>query len=77
MVTSYLIRAAFYTQDKTPVDAEYRTDEIMSYILDQTLLFPDPSDYQVFLLGRIIFDLTLPRLHHTKVIGATNLNLFT
>jgi 5'-3' exonuclease len=49
-IVSY--RAAFYTQDKTPVDAEYRTDEIMSYILDQTLLFPDPSDYQVFLTGK-------------------------
>jgi len=44
-------RAAFSTQDLFPQDAESKTDDLMEYILGETLMFPDPSDYQVFLTG--------------------------
>ena len=45
-------RAAFSTQDMFPRDAESKTDDLMEYILGETLIFPDPSDYQVFLTGQ-------------------------
>ena len=45
-------RAAFSTQDMFPQDAEHKTDDLMEYILGETLMFPDPSDYQVFLTGQ-------------------------
>lgn len=45
-------RAAFSTQDMFPRDAESKTDDLMEHILGETLMFPDPSDYQVFLTGQ-------------------------
>jgi hypothetical protein len=44
-------RAAFSTQDMFPQDAESKVDDLMDYILGETLMFPDPSDYRVFLTG--------------------------
>ena len=44
-------RAAFSTQDLFPEDAERKVDELMDYILTETLMFPDPNDYEVFLTG--------------------------
>lgn len=44
-------RAAFSTQDLFPEDAERKVDELMDYILTETLMFPDPKDYEVFLTG--------------------------
>jgi 5'-3' exonuclease len=44
-------RAAFSTQDLFPEDAESKVDELMDYILTETLMFPDPSEYEVFLTG--------------------------
>ena len=44
-------RAAFSTQDMFPQDAESKVDELMDYILGDTLMFPDPSEYEVFLTG--------------------------
>jgi DNA polymerase-1 len=44
-------RAAFSTQDMFPQDAENKTDELMDYILGETLMFPNPNDYKVFLTG--------------------------
>jgi 5'-3' exonuclease len=44
-------RAAFSTQDMFPQDAESKVDDLMDYILGETLMFPDPSDYKVFLTG--------------------------
>ena len=44
-------RAAFSTQDMFPRDAESKVDDLMEHILGETLMFPDPSDYQVFLTG--------------------------
>ena len=44
-------RAAFSTQDLFPEDAVSKVDELMDYILTETLMFPDPKDYEVFLTG--------------------------
>jgi hypothetical protein len=44
-------RAAFSTQDMFPQDAESKVDDLMDYILGETLMFPDLSDYEVFLTG--------------------------
>lgn len=44
-------RAAFSTQDMFPQDAESKVDELMDYILGETLMFPDPSEYEVYLTG--------------------------
>lgn len=44
-------RAAFSTQDMLPQDAENKTDELMDYILGETLMFYDSEDYRVFLTG--------------------------
>jgi hypothetical protein len=44
-------RAAFSTQDMFPQDAESKVDDLMDYILGETLMFPDPSGYRVFLTG--------------------------
>lgn len=44
-------RAAFSTQDLFPEDAESKVDELMDYILTETLMFPDPNEYEVFLTG--------------------------
>ena len=44
-------RAAFSTQDLFREDAERKVDELMDYILTETLMFPNPKDYEVFLTG--------------------------
>jgi 5'-3' exonuclease len=44
-------RAAFSTQDMFPQDAESKVDDLMDYILRETLMFPFPNDYKVFLTG--------------------------
>jgi DNA polymerase-1 len=45
-------RAAFSTQDLLPKDAEEKVDDLINYILGETLLFPNPSDYKIFLTGK-------------------------
>ena len=47
-------RAAFATQDLFPDDAKAKVEELMDYILEQTidLPFPSKSDYQVYLTGK-------------------------
>ena len=42
-------RAAFATQDKLPKDAEEKAEELIQYILQETLVFPSPNDYKVYL----------------------------
>jgi hypothetical protein len=44
-------RAAFSTQDMFPQDAEDKVDDLMDYILGETLMFPVPDDYEVYLTG--------------------------
>jgi hypothetical protein len=44
-------RAAFATQDLLPKDATDKADELLHYILEQTVMFPEPTDYIVFLTG--------------------------
>lgn len=48
-------RAAFSTQDLLPKDAKRKADDLIEYVLGETLMFPDPSDYEVFLTGRTNF----------------------
>lgn len=48
-------RSAFSTQDLKPKDAKRKTDDLMEYILGETLMFPAPSDYEVFLTGKTNF----------------------
>lgn len=45
-------RAAFSTQDLLPKDAEEKVDDLIHYILSETLMFPSPSDYKVYLTGK-------------------------
>ena len=45
-------RAAFSTQDLLPKDAEEKVDDLIHYILSETLMFPAPSDYKVYLTGK-------------------------
>jgi len=45
-------RAAFSTQDLFPEDARRKVDDLMLYILGETLVFHTPSDYEVFLTGK-------------------------
>lgn len=44
-------RAAFSTQDLLPQDAEAKVDELMGYILGETLVFYTTSDYEVYITG--------------------------
>lgn len=50
-------RAAFATQDLLPKDAKAKVEELVDYILEQTIDFPFPSksDYQVYLTGKTNF----------------------
>lgn len=45
-------RAAFSTQNDFPDDARNKCDELMDYILRETLIFPSPDDYHVYLTGK-------------------------
>lgn len=45
-------RAAFSAQDLFPEDARRKVDDLMLYILGETLVFHTPSDYEVFLTGK-------------------------
>jgi 5'-3' exonuclease len=44
-------RAAFSTQGMFPEDARSKVDDLMEYVLEETLIFYDPSDYEVYLTG--------------------------
>lgn len=45
-------RAAFSAKDLGPRDAEDKVDELLQFILSQTLVFPTKKDYQVYLTGK-------------------------
>ena len=44
-------RAAFATQDKFPKDAEEKAEILLDYILEETLDFPTPEQFEVYLTG--------------------------
>jgi len=59
-------RAAFATQDKLPKDAEDKAEELIQYILQETLVFPSPNDYKVYLTGKGNFRHDVAKSHEYK-----------
>ena len=59
-------RAAFATQDKLPKDAEEKAEELIQYILQETLVFPSPNDYKVYLTGKGNFRHDVAKSHVYK-----------
>ena len=56
-------RSAFATQDLFPKDAEAKADELVDFILEQTVLFPEPDDYSVYLTGKGNFRHEIAKSH--------------
>ncbi len=50
-------RSAFATQDLFPKDAEEKAEILLDYILEETLEFPTPDQYEVYLTGSGNFDI--------------------
>lgn len=44
-------RAAFATKDDLPKDAEEKVEKLLNFILEETLDFPDPDKYEIYLTG--------------------------
>ena len=59
-------RAAFATQGKPESNAIDKTEDLMSYILSKTLVFPDPSSYTVYLTGKGNFRNEVAKTHVYK-----------
>jgi DNA polymerase-1 len=60
-------RAAFATQDLRPKDATVKVEELLTFILNTTVLFPvSPSDYQVYLTGSGNFRNEIAKSHVYK-----------
>jgi len=66
-------RAAFATQDLFPEDAVGKVDELMEYILNETIDLPFPSeqDFQVYLTGSTNFRFDVAKSHPYKGNRAT------
>jgi 5'-3' exonuclease len=65
-------RAAFATQDLLPKDATDKADELLHYILEQTVMFPEPTDYIVFLTGSGNFRFEIAKSYPYKGNRAAN-----
>lgn len=61
-------RAAFATQDLLPSDARVKVDELMGFIIDETVDFPFPSpeDYQTYLTGSTNFRFDIAKSYPYK-----------
>tara|TARA_R110000772_G_scaffold7145_3_gene24479 strand:+ start:1618 stop:2337 length:720 start_codon:yes stop_codon:yes gene_type:complete len=61
-------RAAFATQDDLPKDAEEKVDDLMSYVLDETVDLPFPSkwEYQAYLTGKTNFRFDIAKSYPYK-----------
>lgn len=59
-------RAAFATQDKLTKDAEDKAEELIQFILQETLVFPSPNDYIVYLTGKGNFRHDIAKSHEYK-----------
>lgn len=61
-------RAAFATQDLTSKDAENKVDDLMYFILDETieLPFPAPHEYQTYLTGSTNFRFDIAKSYPYK-----------
>lgn len=61
-------RAAFSTQDLFPSDAIKKTDELISFIIEECIGIPfaSPSDFQVYLTGAGNFRYAIAKSHEYK-----------
>jgi len=59
-------RSGWSTDNLSPSSAISKTEELMSFILDQTTLFPSPDDYAVFLTGSGNFRYDISKTHVYK-----------
>jgi len=61
-------RAAFATQDLFPEDAKAKVEELVGYILEQTISLPFPTkdDYQVYLTGKTNFRFDIAKSYPYK-----------
>ena len=61
-------RAAFATQDYSYKEAEEKVDELMEYIISDTIEFPFPSkdDFQTYLTGKTNFRFDIAKSHPYK-----------
>ena len=62
-------RAAFATQDLTKKDALAKVDELMDFIIGETVDFPFPSasDYQTFITGSTNFRFDIAKTAPYKI----------
>ena len=59
-------RSAFATQDLLPKDAEEKTEILLDYILEETLEFPTPDQYEIYLTGSGNFRHQIAKSHEYK-----------
>ena len=61
-------RAAFATQDLLPQDAEGKVDELMEFIISETVDFPFPTqdDFQTYLTGKTNFRFDIAKSYPYK-----------
>ena len=59
-------RSAFATQDLLPKDAEEKAEILLDYILEETLEFPTPDQYEVYLTGVGNFRHQVAKSHEYK-----------
>lgn len=59
-------RAAFSTKNLISEDAENKVDELMSFILEKTLIFPEPDKYEVYLTGSGNFRYNIAKSYEYK-----------
>jgi len=59
-------RAAFSTQQGRSLDTERKVDDLIQFILDKTVLFPEPDDYIVYLTGKGNFRHDIAKSHPYK-----------
>ena len=59
-------RSAFATQDLFPKDAEEKAEILLDYILEETLEFPTPDQYEIYLTGSGNFRHQVAKSHEYK-----------
>tara|TARA_R110000851_G_scaffold112951_2_gene237394 strand:+ start:570 stop:1283 length:714 start_codon:yes stop_codon:yes gene_type:complete len=59
-------RAAFATQDDLPKDAEEKVENLLDFILEETLDFHTPDQYEVYLTGSNNFRFEIAKSHPYK-----------
>ena len=59
-------RSAFASQQDGEQDAKNKADDLVTYILESTALFPEPDDYQVYLTGKTNFRFDIAKSHVYK-----------